>query len=443
MGIFGSLVGWIATPFTAAAGWAWETVVGGLSDWIMKGVLSLLMAMWNFMDTASSPRLKSDWFYWSESSPFRIALGIGIAMSGLLVLLAITRAVAAGSPGAVLKSVGHDLPLAALSMLMLVTITAAAVDVADALSDYIWQQTRDDAEDAMAALGDVMIAASGNWFFVGPLIGIVMIIAMLFMWVVLFVRESLIYLVVIYAVAFGLPSMIFPPLRDTSKKVLELLVALVIAKPVMILAISVGVSALGGIGATGEPGEGVGDNAAAELGTLIVGVVTFGMAAFMPFLLFKLMPVVAAAVVAQGVASGPMRAGQQGMQMQYYGSSTMRRLGGSNGGSASKSGAGAAGQPGGAGPGGPSGAAGGAGPAGGSGAGLAGGGGGAAAGSAGGAASTAAAAPAAGPLAPVVVAAAAAKAGADAVKSTAKQSAGSLSTQSGGSTPSLDLKGGQ
>ena len=434
MGIFGLLVGFISTPLTAAAGWAWDTVVGGITDWIMKGVLSLLMAMWNFMDTASSPRLKSDWFYWAESSPFRIALGIGIAMSGLLVLLAVTRAVAAGSPGAVLKSVGHDLPLAALSMFMLVTITAAAVDVADGLSDYIWQQTRDDAEDAMVALGDVMIAASGNWFFVGPLIGIVMIIAMLFMWVVLFVRESLIYLVVIYAVAFGLPSMIFPPLRDTSKKVLELLVALVIAKPVMVLAISVGVSALGGIGATGEPGEGVGDNAAAELGTLIVGVVTFGMAAFMPFLLFKLMPVVAAAVVAQGIASGPMRAGQQGMQMQYYTSSTMRRLGGSNGGTASTPGAGAAGPGGGVGPGGPSG------PAGGSGVGLAGSAG-ASTGAAGGAASTAGAAPAAGPLAPVVVAAAAAKAGADAVKSTVKQSAGSLSTEPGGSMPGRDLKG--
>jgi hypothetical protein len=269
---------------------------------------------------------------------------------------------------------------------------------------------------------------------------------MLFMWLVLFVRESLIYLVVIYAVAFGLPSMIFPPLRDTSKKVLELLVALVIAKPVMVLAISVGVSALGGIGATGEPGEGVGDNAAAELGTLIVGVVTFGMAAFMPFLLFKLMPVVAAAVVAQGIASGPMRAGQQGMQMQYYTSSTMRRLGGSNGGAASKPGAGAAGPAGGVGPGGGVGLGGGvgpggsSGPAGGSGVGLAGSAG-ASTGAAGGAGSTAGAAPAAGPLAPVVVAAAAAKAGADAVKSTVKQSAGSLSTEPGGSMPGRDLKG--
>lgn len=442
MGIFGTLVGWITTPFTAAAGWAWDTVVNGITDWVMKGVLSLLMAMWNFMDTASSPSLKSDWFYWADSSPSRIALGIGIAMSGLLVLLAITRAVAAGSPGAVLRSVGHDLPVAALSMVMLVTITAAAVDVADGLSDYIWQQTRDDAENAMAGLGDVLIASSGNWFFVGPLIGIVMIIAMLFMWVVLFVRESLIYLVVIYAVAFGLPSMIFPPLRDTSKKVLELLVALVIAKPVMVLAISVGVSALGGIGATGEPGDGVGDNAAAELGTLIVGVVTFGMAAFMPFLLFKLMPVVAAAVVAQGIASGPMRAGQQGMQMQYYASSTMRRLDGSTGNAGAKSAPGTAGPTGGVGAAGPSSGAGTAGSVGGAGANLAGGTS-AAASSAGGAASTAAASPATGPLAPVVVAAAAAKAGADAVKSTAQQSTGSLSNGPGGASPGSDLKGGQ
>jgi hypothetical protein len=52
---------------------------------------------------------------------------------------------------------------------------------------------------------------------------------------------------------------------------------------------------------------------------LVVGVIVFGMAAFMPFLVWKLMPVVGAAVVAQGVASGPARAVQQGMQLQFYG----------------------------------------------------------------------------------------------------------------------------
>ena len=63
-----------------------------------------------------------------------------------------------------------------------------------------------------------------------------------------------------------------------------------------------------------------------EIGALMTGVVAFGLAAFMPFLIWKLMPIVAAAVVAQGVASAPMRASQQAMQFAYYGQAAMARL---------------------------------------------------------------------------------------------------------------------
>ncbi|MEM1334657.1 MAG: hypothetical protein AAGG08_14490 [Actinomycetota bacterium] len=420
--IIGDILGFITTPFTAAAGWAWDTVVGGITDWIIKGVLALLTAMWNFMDTASSPRLQSEWFYASESSPFRIALGIGVTMVALLVLLALIRAVAAGSPGAIFRAVGHDLPVAIFAMVSLVAVSAAAIDLADGLSDFIWDQTRDDAITAMDNLGVTLMTKLPTLHFLGVFIALALMAAMLFMWVTLFVRESLIYLVVIYAVSFGLPSMIFPPLRDTSKKVLELLVALIIAKPVMILALSVGISALGGVGATGEPGDGVGDNLARELGTLITGVITFGLAAFMPFLVWKLMPIVAAAVVAQGIASAPMRGGTQAMQLQYYGQSTMRRLAGagrSGGGSSTASGA--AGPVGGSAP-----AA-----AGGAGAGFAGGG---ATASSGGAA---AGAGAAGPLAPVVVAAGAAKTTATATKNVATSTADAATSPPGSSRPDV------
>lgn len=437
MGIFADVIGFIATPFTAAAGWAWDTVVMGITDWIMRGVLALLMAMWNFMDTASSPSLQSEWFYQVETSPFRTAMAIGMWMVMLLLLLAVIKAVSAGSPGAVIKAVGHDLPIAIFAMVSLVGFTSIAIQVADTISNYVWDQTREDALNAMESIGSVMMISGGNFFFAGPVLGIFMIVAMLFMWVVLFVRESLIYLVVIYAVAFGLPSMLFPPLRDTSKKVLELLLALIIAKPVMVLALSVGVSALGGVGATGEAGDGVGTNAAKELGTMVAGVVVFGLAAFMPFLVFKLMPIVAAAVVAQGISSGPMRAGMQTMQMQYYGKNVMNRLagGGQQANTAGRAGASMANS---------TAASGGGGGA--LGAGLAGGGAGlatsgvagaqmgagAAAAAAGGA--SVAAAPAAGPVAPIVIAASATKAAADTVKSAVTSSAQGAAT-SGGSPP--------
>ncbi|MFN3256234.1 MAG: type IV secretion system protein [Ilumatobacter sp.] len=408
--IIGDIIGFVATPFQAAAGWAWDTVVGGITDWILKGVLALLMSMWNFMDTASSPRLTSEWFYTADSSPFRIAFGIGVTMVALLVLFALIRGVAAGSPGAVIRTVGHDLPVAIFAMVSLVVVAAAAVDLSDGLSDFIWSQTRDDAIDAFDNLGVTLMAGLPNMHFMGIVIALVLLAAMLFMWVTLFVREALIYIVVIYAVSFGLPSMIFPPLRDTAKKVLELLVALIIAKPVMVLALSVGVSALGGIGATGEPGDPVGDNLARELGTLVSGVIMFGLAAFMPFLVWKLMPIVAAAVVAQGIASAPMRGGTQAMQLQYYGQTSMRRLAGGSGGGGAPVGRMATGSTGSA-------SAGGAGFT----SGVA---------ASGGGSSTAAAGAAAGPAAPLVVAASAARAATSATKSAVTSAAESATSNS-------------
>ena len=333
MGFFGDILGFLATPFTAAAGWAWDTVVGGITDWIARGVMALMMALWNFMDTASSPNPDAEWFSGSGSTPFNIAFQIGIVMASILVLLGIIRGVFAGSPGAVAQTVGRDLPIAAFAAASTIGLAKVAIDLADGISDYVWDQTRQDAENALGGLIEVMMALnSGSLGFAAPLLGLFLIFVMLFMWIVLFIRESLIYLVIIYAVAFGFPSMLFPPLRDTSKKVLELLVALIIAKPVMVLAMSVGLSALGGVGATGQPGDGVGDNIAKELGTMIVGVVVFGLAAFMPYLTWKLMPLVAVAVVAQGVASSPMRGVTQAAQLQYYGTNAMKRMTGQRGG---------------------------------------------------------------------------------------------------------------
>ena len=153
--------------------------------------------------------------------------------------------------------------------------------------------------------------------------------SLVFVWIVLFVRQSLIYIVLVLALAFAWPVVVFPPMRDTAKKAVELLVALIIAKPIMMLAMSVGIAALGGIGATAPPteidcqgaawadcfarnAEQANRNMQIEIGALVTGVVAFGLAAFMPFLIWKLMPLVAAAVVAQGVASAPMRASQTG-----------------------------------------------------------------------------------------------------------------------------------
>ena len=92
--------------------------------------------------------------------------------------------------------------------------------------------------------------------------------------------------------------------------------------------LAVGLGALGGMGATGNPGEGTVSNGLAEFSTVVVGIITFGLAAFMPFLVIKLIPIVEAAVIAQGIHSAPMRAAQTGLQYSYYFNGVSARVAG-------------------------------------------------------------------------------------------------------------------
>ena len=299
--------------FSSVAGWAIDSVIAAITSWVLSGVLALIEAVWSVIDTSTNPTPGASWFSGPGSSPFEMALGIGGVMLLLTSMAAVIRAVLAGSPGGIVKAVGRDLPAAIFTMVATIAFTSVTLELTNAISDWVWAGTRDDAKRALDQLALLLRTGLPGLHFVAVALAVLVLVAMVFLWIVLYVREALLYLVIVFAAAFAWPMMVFPPLRDTAKKAGELLLALIICKPVIALALSVGVSAMASIGNNDQA------STVAQLGTLVSGVIVFGLAAFMPFVVFKLLPVAAAAVVAQGVSSGPMRAGQQGMQMQYYG----------------------------------------------------------------------------------------------------------------------------
>jgi len=322
---FDDLWSFVTSPFESLVGWAGDKIFEGITNWIAKGCVQLLGFVWSVMDRTASPHLDAEWFSGTTNSPYQVAARIG----GLVLLgvffVSIAHGVATGDVGGVMRRAFADLPMTVFVMLALVTLTQAAVGLTDAMSDSVWEGMRTNAVGVFDGIGRITTTVPGGTF-LAPLVLLVLMIALLFLWFVLMLRDSLIYLVVVLAIAFGLPGMVWPTLRGMARHTIELLAALILAKPVIALALSVGVGALGGVGATGTPGDGIIDNGLAEFGTLVVGIITFGLAAFMPYLVYRLIPVVAAATVAAGVASGPLRAASTGMQFQYYAQSTMHRL---------------------------------------------------------------------------------------------------------------------
>jgi hypothetical protein len=313
MSIIGDIFGAVTGVFSDVAGWAVDSVIGAITSWVLAGVLALIEAVWSVIDTSTNPTPDAEWFSGPGSSPFEMALGIGGVMLLLTALAAVIRAVLAGSPGGIAKAVGRDLPVAVFTMFATIGFTSVMLDLTNAMSDWVWAGTRDEAQRSLDSLALLLRTGLPGLHFVAVALAVLVLLAMVFLWVVLYVREALLYLVIVFSAAFAWPMMVFPPLRDTAKKAAELLLALIICKPVITLALSVGVSAMGSIGRNNDV------SVVAQLGTLVAGVIVFGLAAFMPFLVWKLLPVAAAAVVAQGVTSAPMRAAQQGMQMQFYG----------------------------------------------------------------------------------------------------------------------------
>jgi hypothetical protein len=320
----GGVVDFLARPFTEAIGWAWDTVVNGMTDWLARGFVQLVTFIWALMDRSTRPNLDAEWFSRSSGAPYLTAVAVATLLLGVFLFCGLIQGVAAGRPMELLRRMFRDTPAAVAGILLTASITQVAVAATDEITNGIWAVTRDRAVHALDGLTVVAMALPGQTF-LSALVLLLGMLALLLLWVVLVVREALIYIVVALC-PLAWATSVWPAIAGARRRCLELLAALVVSKMAIGLALAVGVGALGGIGATGSPGGGVADNGFSEFSTLLAGVTMFGVAAFMPFVILKLIPIVEGAAAAQHVTGAPARAASMGMQYGYYGETLQRRL---------------------------------------------------------------------------------------------------------------------
>lgn len=418
---------------TATVGF--ELVIGGLVAWVVDAVVWVVGGVFNFFIDSTDPNVQADWFV-SGDGPYATTASIGGALLLLFLFAAIIQGVLNGDVSGMLRAIALDLPVSILGMVGLVTVTQALIALTDALSGHLLSNFQDDIAEFGAVVASLERLQGGtSTALVVFLLGLVTVCAGLVLMAELVIRSALIYIVVALA-PLVFAARLWPATRGATRKLLELLCALILSKLVIAVALAVAAAAAVGAGSGGEVTALPTPEAFAEdpqgsvgqaVGILLTAAAAFGVAAFSPLLITKLMPLTEAAVVSQGVRGGPARAAQQGLLLSSSTRSLSRgrisQLGG--GGGSVPAGAGASSAPGGAGGGGAASVGG-----------AAAGSGGAAAGSSGAAAGGAGAA---GPIgAAAVVAAAAGTAAVGAARKGASAGTGSAeaAADGGASTPS-------
>ena len=321
-----------------ASGWAFGNVASGVASWVLGAVSDLISGVVGFLGSSTRPSLEAAWFS-GPGSPFAAVRGIAGSLLLGFVFLAVIQGLLAGEPHAGAGRVCRDLVLAVLGMLAIITVTAKLLDLTDALSNAVLGGAQNESLRFLSGFGATAGTLTGGFGVV--LVGFVVAVAALLVWIELLVREALVYLLVALSpLAFA--AVTWPAARGVLRRTVELLLAVIVSKFVICVAIAVGAAAMGGAGTPMTSGQATADASpvAASLGTLLSGAAILALAAFSPFVVLKLLPFAEAAVAAQGISRSPARGAQTGMSSYYYASSLGRLSGGGRGAAGGGQGAG-------------------------------------------------------------------------------------------------------
>jgi hypothetical protein len=263
----------------AAAEAAADAILGTLTGWVGDGASWLLRQVATAIDTTTDVDLGARWF----QEHYDFMFGVGAILLLPLLLLSVLQALLRQDLGLLVRSPLLYLPAAMLLTGLAVAVTQTALAVTDSLSAELSAGIAEDTGSLAEGLARVSAAGAGVPLFAAFVMALFMALAAAFVWFELVLRAAAVYITVMFLPLF-LAAMVWPATSQWIRRLVQLLVAAVLSKLVIVATLSLGLSAF----SSGESPSAV-----------FAGAGMFLLAAFSPFVLFSLIPLVADAAQPQ------------------------------------------------------------------------------------------------------------------------------------------------
>jgi len=260
-------------------------VFDGFNAWVAKGATAVLGHVASAMDATTEVDLNAAWF----ADHFGAMRGLAVVILLPLFLIGIIDAVIRRDAGRLFRAVGVHLPVAVIGGFLAIELTNKAIQVSDAMTGQI---TGDLAANGANAIRGLVVAVEALSTPATPDVGgfltfvvLLLVIASSFLiWIELLIRSSALYVVVLF-LPLSLSGLVWPTTARWTRRLIETLVALILSKFVIVAVISLAAGALSRTNVTDK------------LDTLMAGAALLLLAAFAPFALLKLIPMVEAGVI--------------------------------------------------------------------------------------------------------------------------------------------------
>jgi hypothetical protein len=263
------------------------SVMTAFSDWVVDGASWLAAHVVDLADKSTDIRFDTVWFGAKEDLMLRIAALLIGPLLGAAVIGAILRQ----DGQRLVRVLFVGLPVAILGATLAVSLTQMAVEVVDGLCRLVVSQ---DSLKSFQRIGDA-VASPGTPQFVQFIVAAVVVVAAVLLWLELVLRAAVVYLAVFF-LPLGLAAYVWPTTAHITRRFVEIILSVIGSKFVIVATLTLG-------GALVTHGGG-------GIDTAVTGTAVLLLAAFAPFTVLKLVPLVESAATShlEGVSRRPGQA---------------------------------------------------------------------------------------------------------------------------------------
>jgi hypothetical protein len=257
-------------------------VLSAIVGWIVDGASWLLNQIGAAISSSTSIHLRASWFVVHYQTMMAIAAVVAVPM----LLLSAVQAVYRQSPGILARAAFVHLPLAGLLTLVAIKLVVLSLAVTDTLCSVVSSSAGNDIARTLRGVAAVLVSQGGAPTiptFVVALGALLVIAGALTVWLELIVRAAAVYVAVLF-LPLALTSLVWPAVSQWCRRLVETLAALVLSKFVVVAVLSLAVGAVGS-------GNG--------FATVLTGGALLLLAAFTPFTLLRLVPMIEAGAALQ------------------------------------------------------------------------------------------------------------------------------------------------
>jgi hypothetical protein len=288
----------------SVGGAASDAVLGGLGSAFVAAAQQVSATALAALDASTNIDLTTAWFRQNVAVIAAVTLPAVVGLFVLQVIASVLRR----EPGGLVRAV-VGVGKAMLGAGLAVAVTQTALLAADQICQYI-----------AGAAGTTVGGAARRFFeltwLAGPqagpvlqmLLGLALIVGLLLVWGVLLFRKAALMLVAVFApIAFA--GLVWDHTRVWSRRWIEVVVALVFCKVVIVVVFVVGASAFAGVGPDPRGAATDSSTPSGSLSDLLVGLLLLSIAVFAPWLTWRFVHwsgMEAASVMHGTVAAGPV-----------------------------------------------------------------------------------------------------------------------------------------